>query len=107
VRRVAPPYGDVVVVVDEVDVVVAVVDDVVATVDAGGMVAGIDVVSSAPDEHAAITSVNTATAANPRRYLIGMPLPPMPPAAVQRTRPTPHPAHPVPNPGFSAPYVPL
>jgi len=79
VRRVAPPYGDVVVVVGDVDVVAAVVD-VVATVDDGGMVAGIvEVVSSPLDEHAVITSANTATATSLRRYLIGMPLPPMPP----------------------------
>jgi hypothetical protein len=77
VRSVAPPYGEVVVVVDEV-VVDVTAGAVVAVVSVGNVVVVVVVVSSPLDPHAARTNANTTTMARPRRSLIGFPLSPMP-----------------------------
>ena len=88
VRSVAPPYGDVVVVVEvEVGVVVDGTVVVAGVVSVGNVVDVEVVVSPPPDEHAASASASAAVNARPRRYLIGTPLSPMPPRiSVDRTR---------------------
>jgi hypothetical protein len=65
VRSVAPPYGEVVVVVDE-DVVVDGRVVVAAVVSVGNVVDVEVVVSSLPDEHAASANVSTAIKTRPR-----------------------------------------
>jgi hypothetical protein len=66
VRSVAPPYGEVVVVVDEDVVVDGRVVVVAAVVSVGNVVDVEVVVSSLPDEHAASANVSTAIKTRPR-----------------------------------------